>query len=92
MLVTLLTFGIHFIEIFTTLLMWCLFIWVIMRWVSSTQSPIGNALDNIIKPILKPFRWAKIGMFDLSPIIVFYLLNFISSQLVTSLTQYIGTL
>lgn len=87
---TIIGFTIVFIQIFASLLTWSIFIWILMRWFARGKSPLGEMLEQIVQPILKPLRWARIGMFDLSPIIAFYLIDFIAKTFTSLLSQYVG--
>ncbi|HEY5713750.1 MAG TPA: YggT family protein [Candidatus Gracilibacteria bacterium] len=65
---------------------WLIIFWVVASWLVLFQiiSPSGSLYQNITKavqPVIKPFRFARIGMFDLSPIIALLVLNFLISAL-----------
>ena len=86
---TLLGFLVLFIQIFASLLTWSIFIWILMSWFARGKSPLGEMLEQIVRPILKPFRWARIGMFDLAPIIAFYTIRLVSNLLIQIITNYL---
>jgi len=60
---------------------WLVIIWIVASWMVLLGgiSP-GNGffrwLTQIIEPMLRPFRFLRIGMIDLSPIILILVLNF----------------
>jgi len=67
-------FLISFVSILSQLLFWAVFISVVLSWFSEKRSKLGMMLDQIVVPLLRPFRWARIGMFDFSPILLIILL------------------
>jgi len=52
---------------------------IVMSWVTSSMNRLLRVLAKLTDPILDPFRRLipPIGMFDLSPIIVIFILNFL---------------
>ena len=51
---------------------------VILSWIPlNPQNPFARLIYSITEPLLKPFRFARIGMFDLSPILLFILISVI---------------
>ncbi len=68
-------FLISFVSILTQLLFWAVFISVLMSWFAQGKSKLGLMLDQIVNPLLRPFRWARIGMIDFSPILLLILLD-----------------
>ncbi|MCK5460763.1 YggT family protein [Candidatus Gracilibacteria bacterium] len=85
----LIQFLIYFLTIFLKLLYWSIFIWVLMSWFASSKSRLGDLLEQIVRPILRPFRWARIGMFDLSPIAALLTINFVANNLFRFLTKFL---
>jgi YggT family protein len=73
----LIQFLVSFVAIFLKLLYWAVFVRVLMSWFASSKTPFGEIVDQITEPILKPFRWARIGLFDLSPILALIVLGYI---------------
>jgi uncharacterized protein YggT (Ycf19 family) len=74
--------AILFIENLRIALFYALFFWVIMSWFTQTPSGFGIILNKIVEPIVYLFRWAKIGMFDFSPIIAIMVINYGGDYLV----------
>lgn len=70
------SFLIRFLQIFSELLVWALFVYVIMSWVSPRKTPFRAYLERIVLPILQPFRWARIGMMDFSVIVAFLVIQY----------------
>lgn len=54
---------------------------IVLSWVMSMTNPILRFLRRITDPILEPFRRVipPLGMFDISPIVVLILLNFLQA-------------
>lgn len=50
-----------------------------MSWFATGRTAFGDLLDQIVQPILAPFRWARIGMIDLSPIVALILISFLGN-------------
>ncbi len=72
----LLNFGI----ILGTLYFYAIFGWVVGNWlimfgIINPMNRVFQFLTQLVMPLLKPFRWMKIGMLDLSPIAVILLLD-----------------
>jgi len=60
-------FALNFALILSTLLFYAIFGWVIANWLImfGILSPMNRAfqfLTQLVMPLLKPFRWARIGM------------------------------
>lgn len=85
----LIRFVIYFLSIFLQLFYYALLIWVLLSWFSASKNQLGVLLDQIVEPILKPFRWAKIGMFDLSPIVALLTLEFVATKLISYLKTFL---
>ena len=84
-----LKFFILFLNIFIKLLYWAIFINIIMSWFASGKSTLGHFLDQIVRPILWPFRWARIGMIDFSPVLALIALDFLGGLLIEYLSKFI---
>jgi len=83
-------FLISFVSIFFTLLFWAVFISVMLSWFASGRSPLGVWLEQIVRPILWPFRWARIGMIDLSPVLALVVLDFLRGVVINLLIRFVG--
>lgn len=61
---------------------WLIIVWVVASWlilfgIMSPSSSLWRALTNSVDPLVRPFRWARIGMIDLSPIVAILALGFL---------------
>jgi YggT family protein len=83
------TFLILFTKVLFELLWWAIFIYVIMSWVGGQNSNFGQTLRQIVQPILKPFRMARIGMLDFSPIVALLALGFLSNVATEFLNKFL---
>ena len=75
-------FGLYFLQIFFQLVYWAILAWVILSWVMlfggmKPQSPIFQFVTRIVEPVVKPFRWARLGALDLSPIVAIVVLGYL---------------
>ena len=64
-------------------------VWVVASWLVMFQilSPVGwiyQRLTQGVAPILRPFRWARIGMLDLSPIVAILALDFLLRAMISA--------
>jgi uncharacterized protein YggT (Ycf19 family) len=87
-------FVINFILILSTLLFYAIFVWVIANWLImfGILGPMNKGfafLTQLVMPLLKPFRWVRIGMIDLSPIVAILALDLAMSVMRNALTQLI---
>jgi len=82
-------FLISFISILLQLLFWAVFISVVLSWFSEKKSQLGLMLDQIVNPLLKPFRWAHLGPFDFSPVLLLILLSFLRQVSIQFLVQFL---
>ncbi|MCL1919326.1 MAG: YggT family protein [Peptococcaceae bacterium] len=56
-------------------IVWIVIARVILSWIPhNPENSIIRALYSITEPLLKPFRFARIGMMDLSPILLFVMI------------------
>ncbi len=78
----LLKFLVSFVTILTQLLFWAIFISVILSWFSTSRTRLGIMLDQIVRPVFRLFSWARIGMFDFSPILALIVLDFVRGALI----------
>ena len=65
---------------FVIFIYYALIAWVILSWVTlifNKHFAFNNILNDIINPLLKPFKWARIGMIDLSLIVLIYAISFL---------------
>ncbi|MCF7831008.1 YggT family protein [Candidatus Gracilibacteria bacterium] len=82
-------FLISFVGILFNLLFWAVFISVLMSWFSRGKTQLGIWLEQIVRPILAPFRWARIGMFDFSPIVALIILDFLRGFIINFLIRFV---
>jgi len=85
----LINFVILFISIFLKLCYWAIFAHVLMSWLARGRTKFGVILDDIVRPILYPFRWVRIGMIDLSPIAALLALDYGGEYLIKFLLRFL---
>ena len=61
-----------------------------MSWFAAGRTSLGLAIEQIVRPILAPFRWARIGMIDFSPILALFALSILQDFLFQLLARYAG--
>lgn len=88
-------FGINFAAILVSLLFYAVFAWVVANWfimfnLIRPNNRVFAFLTQLVMPVLKPFRWAKIGMIDLSPIAAILVLDLALTALHNGLAQLVG--
>ncbi len=86
-------FVINFLTIFFNLMFYSIFVWVICSWLVlfNLMSPGGRFfgfLTQMVQPILAPFRWARLGPVDLSPIVAILVLDFLVRLLSDVIKSY----
>ena len=87
-------FALNFALILSTLLFYAIFAWVIASWfiMFGIITPVNRGfafLTQIVAALLRPFRWAKIGMIDLSPIAAIYVLHLATTAMKNVLGQFL---
>lgn len=87
-------FLINFVLILSTLIFYAIFAWVIASWfimfgIINPANQLIGFLNQLVMPILKPFRWARIGMIDLSPIVAILALDLAMTVMRNVLGQFI---
>jgi uncharacterized protein YggT (Ycf19 family) len=85
----LLHFFILFITIFSRFLYWAIFLYILMSWVSSKKTPFIMWLQKLVVPIINPFRFARLGMLDFSPVVALLMIEFGSEWMVRLLSQFL---
>ena len=85
----LILFSISFVTILAELLTWAIFIHIILSWFVRKRTPIIDFLNQIVTPVLNPFRFARIGMMDFSPIIAFLAIDFGSKWIIEFLSRLV---
>ncbi len=86
---------IYFITIFVKLFFYVLIAWIICSYLilfgaMARENKLNLFLESMVAPVLKPFRWARIGPIDLSPIVAMWVLLFIVDRLVPVLMGLIS--
>ena len=73
----------RFIDLITTLLVLLILTHVVISYFMSPYQPFRMWVDRLVEPMLRPIRRVipLIGMFDISPIILLLLIQFIGSIL-----------
>ena len=82
-------FLVSFVSIFFNLLFWAVFISVMLSWFASGRTQLGVWLEQVVRPILWPFRWARIGMIDFSPVLALVVLDFLRGAAVGLLLKFL---
>lgn len=85
-----LLFAFKFIQILLQILQYALFFHVILSWFAQGRTTFGMYLEAIIQPMLRPFRWARIGVFDLSILIVYFIISYGGNILLKFLAELIA--
>ena len=83
------SFFISAIDYFFLLLMGAVFALVILSWFSREASKLRTILEQIVNPMLRPFRWAHLGPFDFSPVLLIILLDFARQFIAGMLIQFL---
>ncbi len=82
-------FLISFVGIFFQLLFWAVFVSVLLSWFAHGRTQLGVWLEQIVRPLLLPFRWARIGMIDFSPVLALIALDFLRSVVMDLLMRLV---
>lgn len=77
-----------FINIFFEILYWFILAYILMSWFITRPNAVFLFLKQVVDPLLKYFRWARIGMIDLSPIVALLILGYGRQILVNALSYY----
>ncbi len=83
-------FVVQFVHIFFELMYWSILLYVIWSWIGSTQTGFGDVLRRLVQPIVAPFRWARIGLFDFAPICAMIVVRFSGVKIEQLLMAYLG--
>ena len=78
----LIQFTILFLQFFIQLMYWIMMIYIIMSWFIRRPNAFWNMLGGIVRPIIKPFRWARLGMLDFSPLVALLVLDFVGTYFI----------
>ncbi len=89
MMTFLVPLAIHFLQILMKILYYVILVQVLLSWFPAARRRYGAILEPIVEPILRPFRWARIGMLDLSPILALIALDYGARLLLEFLVQFL---
>ena len=78
---TLQSFLVYFVSLFFRLLELALIIHILLSWFARGKSPMGQAVDRIIVPLLRPFRFAAVGGISFAPILLLFAIYFVQDVL-----------
>lgn len=84
-------FTILFIYSFINIFYVVMFLYIILSWVLTRPTPFWALLTAIVRPMLKPFRWARIGMMDFSPLVALLAIDFGGNILIQVLKSFLNT-
>lgn len=85
-------YAMYFVRVLSDILSWAILISIVMSWVGGRRrSPFRVWVDSVVRPILKPFRFARIGMMDFSPIAAILVIDFGGRFLLQFLAKFIET-
>ncbi|MCF7917723.1 YggT family protein [Candidatus Gracilibacteria bacterium] len=87
---TFIVFLIYFVGVLSKLLFWAIFIHVILSWFAVGRTRLGIWLEQIVYPIFRIFRWARLGMIDFSPILALIVIDFGSKYLIHFLSGFLS--
>ncbi len=75
------------INILTQLLILLIILSAVLSYFMSPYHPVREAIDRIVNPLLMPIRQVVplVGMFDLSPLILYFLVRAVSWALINFL-------
>ncbi len=78
---------VQLIRILAQFLILLVIVKVILSYFMDPYHPVRRSLDNLVEPLLAPIRRVVplIGMFDFSPIILIFLVQILSSVLISLL-------
>ncbi len=78
-----LTFLKIFLNVFVQVMSVLLFLYCILSWFLPQDNMIRQKIDELVDPFLNPIRSVipSVGMFDLSPLILMLILEFIGGVL-----------
>ena len=81
------TFLISLINIATQLLILLIILSAVLSYFMSPFHPVREAVDRIVEPMLMPVRRVVplVGMFDLSPLVLYFLIRALSWALISFL-------
>jgi uncharacterized protein YggT (Ycf19 family) len=82
-------FLISAVNYFFLLLMGAVLALVILSWFSREPTKLEALLGQVVNPMLRPFRWAHLGAFDFSPVLLLFVLDFLSSFISGMLIQFL---
>ena len=82
------TFLISLINIATQLLILLIILSAVLSYFMSPFHPVREAVDRIVEPMLMPIRRVVplVGMFDLSPLVLYFLIRALSWALISFLS------
>jgi uncharacterized protein YggT (Ycf19 family) len=60
-----------------------------MSWISRKKTPFNVWLQKLVVPIVRPFRFARIGMLDFSPIVALLVIDFAGTALVRFISKFL---
>ncbi|MDR2736079.1 MAG: YggT family protein [Gracilibacteraceae bacterium] len=71
-------------NIFLFILSLVILLRVIVSWIPhNPNQPFFRYLFSVTEPLLKPFRFARVGMMDLSPLLLFLVIDIVRRILLT---------
>lgn len=79
-----------FLNTFINLLSWIIIAQIIGSWIFTRPNRFMGSLQQITNPLLRPFRWARIGMIDFSPFVALIVLDMVRGLSISILIQYVS--
>lgn len=74
-------FLLYFVSLFFRFLELGLIIHILLSWLARGRSPLGVAVDRVIRPLLKPFEFATFSGLSFAPIVLLLVMYFVQDML-----------
>lgn len=84
-------YAILFLTYLIQIFYWVLMAHIISSWIFFRPNQFTLFLKQIVDPVLFPFRWARIGMIDFSPIVALLAIEFFGTLLLAYLRTFLVT-
>ncbi len=83
----LIRFLIFFIAIFAALYRYAIFAYILLSWFPQSFLKFRVILAQIVEPVIKPFRFARIGNLSFSAILAFLAIDYLGGFLIQKLSS-----
>ncbi len=74
--------AVAFVMIFSGIYRWAIIAYIVVSWLPNVNQKIRGILNQIVRPVLRPFEFAQISGLSFSAILALIVIDFLSAKII----------